>query len=67
MVDHNAMRDALNAALSEEHNQFCNNCKSPYDSNQGGYTDLFTVNKMYKIWYCGDCFEVIENEDEYFS
>jgi hypothetical protein len=67
MVDHNEMNKAFNKAINEVHNNFCNNCKADYDPNQGGYTDLFTVKKMYKIWYCDDCFEVIENEDEYFN
>lgn len=67
MVDHDAMRDAVHRAMQDIHNDFCNNCKAPFNLNQGGYTDLFTIQKMYKIWYCDDCFEVIENEDEYFS
>lgn len=67
MSDFEEMRKAVTRALDEIHNDFCHHCKNPFDENQGGYTDLITVNKMYKLWYCDDCFEVIENEDEYFS
>lgn len=67
MTDFDEMRKAMTRALDEIHNDFCNNCKNSFDENQGGYTDLITVDKLYKLWYCDDCFEVIENEDEYFS
>ncbi len=67
MVDHEAMKKAVSDAMEELENNFCNECKAPYSEGQGGYTDLVTVSKLYKIWYCDDCYEYVENEDEYFS
>lgn len=67
MVDHDAMKQAVSDAMETLDNNFCNECKNPYVKDQGGYTDLVTLSKLYKIWYCNDCFEFIENEDEYFS
>jgi hypothetical protein len=66
-MDHEAMRQAMNRALQEIHNNFCNNCKNPYQENQGGYTDLVTFEKIYKIWYCKDCFKSFQNEDDSFK
>jgi hypothetical protein len=63
-MDHEEMQGAMNRALDEINNDYCNNCKNPFDKNQGGYTDLITVRKMYKVWYCDDCFEVFEDEDD---
>lgn len=56
------MRNAMNRALDEISNDYCNNCENPFDKNQGGYidyADLITVTKMYKVWYCDDCFELM--------
>ena len=66
-MDHQAMREAMNRALDEIHNNHSDNCKAPFNENEGGYTDLVTVEKLYKIWYCNDCFEVVEDEDDYFK
>ena len=66
-MDHEEMQGAMNRALDEINNDYCNNCKNPFNENQGGYTDLITVDKMYKLWYCDDCFEVVEDEDDYFK
>lgn len=66
-MDHQAMSEAVTRALGEIHNDFCNNCNNPFDQNQGRYTDFVTLSKMYKIWYCDDCFKVVEDEDDYFK
>ena len=68
-MDHKEMRDAVTRALDEIHNDYCNSCKNPFNENQGGYTDLVTVNKMYKIWYCDDCLYKLwyEDDDNYFK
>jgi RNase P subunit RPR2 len=55
MVDHVAMRNAVNRALEEIHNAFCNSCKNPYNNDSGEFIDLVTLDKIYKIWYCQDC------------
>lgn len=60
MVDHLAMREAMNRALEEIHNHFCNNCKNPYLQNSGQYKELKTSEKIYQIWYCKDCVIVDE-------
>jgi hypothetical protein len=58
MVDHIAMRNAVNRALEEIHDSFCNNCKNSYNNDSGGFIDLVTLDKIYKIWYCEDCHEI---------
>jgi hypothetical protein len=65
-MDHEEMQGAMNRALDEINNDYCNNCKNPFDKNQGGYTkyqggytNFITVTKMYKVWYCDDCFELM--------
>jgi hypothetical protein len=55
MVDHLSMRNAVNRALEEIHNSFCNYCKNPYNNDSGEFIDLPVFDKVYIIWYCQDC------------
>ena len=55
MVDHLSMRNAVNRALEEIYNNFCNYCKNPYNNDSGKFIDLPVFDKVYIIWYCQDC------------
>jgi RNase P subunit RPR2 len=63
MVDHIAMRNAMNRALEEIHNNHCNQCKDPFIEGSGEYTELLTMVKTYKIWYCDKCIKQEEEND----
>jgi RNase P subunit RPR2 len=63
MVDHIAMRNAMNRALEEIHNNHCNQCKDPFIEGSGEYTELLTMVKTYKIWYCDKCTKQEEEND----
>ena len=62
-MDHQAMREALTRALDEVYNDFCINCKNPFEDNQGSYIDFITYYNLYKIWYCNDCFQLLERKN----
>ncbi len=51
------MNNAYNRALEEVHNKYCNSCKAPFVEGSGKYTELTTIVKIYKIWYCNECWK----------
>lgn len=55
MVDHQAMRDAMNRAINYEYTQFCNDCKTPYIPETGYETTIYDGIASYTLWYCKDC------------
>jgi hypothetical protein len=57
-MDHEEMRAAYMRALDlnkTDFTEYCNICKNDYIQNSGEITDLVTLNKIYKMWYCDDC------------
>jgi RNase P subunit RPR2 len=64
MVDHREMRDAMNRALEEIHNKYCNFCKDPFIQDSGTYTKLTTSSKTYQIWYCDNCSKKQEEQND---
>jgi hypothetical protein len=57
VIDRDEMNNALDRALEEVHNEYCNSCKEPFVKNSGKYTELTTIVKIYKIWYCDECWK----------
>jgi len=68
MVDHIEMRNAMNRALQEVHNDYCNDCKEPFVKNSGEYAELITSDapmvRMYRIWYCDKCITKQEEQND---
>jgi RNase P subunit RPR2 len=64
VVDPNEMHDAMHRALEEIHNDFCNSCKEPFIEGFGKYADLVTTLKIYRIWYCDNCWKKQEEEND---
>jgi hypothetical protein len=62
MVDHIEMRNAMNRALEEVHDDHCNDCKEPFTEGSGEYAELITMVKVYRIWYCDKC--IIKQEEQ---
>lgn len=58
MADFEEMKKAVARALehvSNEYLNFCNSCKSDYDSFSGSHVQIPTSSDLYSIWYCDDC------------
>lgn len=58
MVDHYEMRQAMLRAIDvdkTDFTHFCNLCKTDHIMYHGEIIDIITIDKNYKIWYCGDC------------
>jgi len=64
MVDHISMREAMNRALEDVHNDHCNDCKEPFTEGSGKYSELLTMVKLYKIWYCNKCWNKQEEQND---
>jgi hypothetical protein len=58
MVDNKELPNNLNRVLNDDLDDLCNQCRTPYDRDNGDIVEVFTTFKVYKVWYCGDCLEL---------
>lgn len=58
-MDHEEMRAAYMRALDLDKTDFlehCNICKTDYIVESGEITQLVVFDKIYKMWFCNECF-----------